>query len=114
QLDRAVEEVVEVRRGKGVRRIARDELRGDLPVRALGRVESDADRPVLEAARPDEGGRDVQVRVRRIDPAVGAVRAVAEEGVGETDGPVVSGDGPAVWVGLRYVERAAAGVRGLD
>src|SRR5690606_15280225 len=42
------------------------------------------------------------------------VRAVAEEGVGETDGPVVSGDGPAVWVGLRYVERAAAGVRGLD
>src|SRR5690606_6024002 len=114
QLDRAVEEVVEVRRGERVWRIARDELRGDLPVRALGRVELDGDRPVLEAARPDEGGRDVQVRVRRVDPAVGAVGAVGEEGVGEAHGAVVPGDDPAVWVGLGDLERTAAGVRGLD
>ena len=63
------------------------------------------DRPI-EARGPHEGGRRVDVRVRRADREVGAVHAIAEHAVADGHGAVVPGHEPAA--GFDVLDGAAS------
>ena len=70
-----------------------------------GTIEFGGDGRFLQAVRPDDGGGHVEMRVSGIDAVVGAVGAVAEEGVFDDDGAFVSGDVPAAGADFSDIER---------
>src|SRR3546814_8091880 len=77
KLGRAVHEILEIGRPKGVggaRR--RGQLSRDLPVGAQG-MEGHADRAIVISHRPHEGRGAVEVRVGEVDLRIGAVAAMA-------------------------------------
>ena len=101
-------EVLQVRRGEGQGVAVGIQLRADLPVRVAPAAERDPDRPVVEAPRPQERRRHVQVRVRRVDAEVGAVGVVAEDLV-HAAAPCRRGRPTSHWYGFGRVAWPASG-----
>jgi hypothetical protein len=54
---------------------------GDSPVRALRNLEMQPSRGILETARPDQRGRELEVGVGRIDRGVGAIYTIPVKNV---------------------------------
>ena len=109
----AVHQVLQVRRGEldaiGARRGAAGvQLRGDLPVHAGGLFERKRDRTIVEAARPHERRRHVDVRVRLVDGEVRAVDAIAEHFVLHRHRGAMVRHAPAVRVGSHRRQLAPA------
>ncbi len=76
-LQRGVHHAVHIGRGPEAV-VVRGELGGHLPAAALGHGDFQGDGILLEAVRPHERSRRVDVRMGGIDARVGAVGAVAE------------------------------------
>ena len=86
------------------------------PSALLDRVRAflDAHGAAIQASRPHQCRRHVQVRVRGIDREIRAVDVVAVEFVDDPDSPVVTSDIPLVRVRPRHRERLALAIEGLQ
>ena len=111
---RAVHQILEVGRPERAR-TSRDrrQLGHDLPA-LIARVEDDADRTIVIAARPHHRGGHVEVRMGRIDLRIGAVATIAVQRVADGHGAAMLGHGPAIGIGAHDRERLARGVGGGD
>ena len=85
------------------------QLRRDLPARAGRLLERDGDRPLVEAVRPHDGRRHVDVRVRRVDAEVRAVHAVAVHLVLHRHAAAVTAHVPPVRIRPRRRQLASVG-----
>ena len=94
ELGWAVHQVLKVRCRERERVRSRHQLRGHAPPRACGRIEADGHRTRIEAARPHESGRHVDVRVRAVDREVRAVDAIAEDAIAHAHRAGVTADIP--------------------
>ena len=114
ELDRAVEQVGEVRRREHQRIVGGVELRGHRPGDVGRRHERQPGGPRLEGLRPHQRGRQVEVRLRGVHARVGAVDAVGEQAIADADGAAVILDAPDVqaWPGRR--QRPAGAVADLQ
>ncbi len=110
----AVHQVLKVRRGEFEGGRASLKLRGDLPGPVYGRVEGHGDGAVVEAARPHDDRRHVDVRVGRIDREIRAVDVIAEDLVFDGDDAAVVGNGPAVGIRPGRRNLAALATEGVD
>ena len=87
ELDRAVDQVLQVGRRERARIGRRMKLRRDLP-RGRG-LERDAHRTILESARPHQRRGNIDVRVRGVDRQIRAVELIAEDLVADAHRAVV-------------------------
>ena len=77
---RAVHQIGEIGRGKGLRIACGMKLSGDFPVSARRQIEGDADGPILEASRPDQRRWNIHVSVRGVDGKQRPVDLIAKRG----------------------------------
>ena len=116
ELDRAVHQVLEVRRGERERARARMELCGHGPCaagRARRRLERQRGRRIVESAGPHDRGGHVHVDVRDVDRQVGAVDVIAVDLVAHGDAVGVRAHRPPRRIGSRDSQIVALGVHGL-
>ncbi len=122
ELDRAVHQVLQVRRGElvdvgngigdgsprvgrrpvGCPRVVRrpvpvcpEQLRRHLPGRAGRRIEGQRRRPIVEAAPPHDRRRHVDVRMARIDGQIRSIEPIAADLVFQRDGALVRRHAPS-------------------
>ena len=98
--------------GEGPRIGGGMQLRRHLPVR--GRIERHADGPLLEAARPHQRRRNIDVRVSRIDAEIRAVDLIAEHLVADAHRAAVAADVPLARIRTLDRQRRAGAVVHLD
>ncbi len=96
EFDRAVHQILQVRRGELERAGAREQLRERAPLLSCWRLQRDDRTTVVEAARPHQRRRHVDVRVRWVNREVGAIQHVAENLVAQRDAAVVPRCNPSV------------------
>ena len=111
-LARAVHQIGEIR--CRIRHLVRPrkQLRRHAPGRTGRTLEVDGGGSVLEAPRPEQRRRHVDMRVSRVDAEIGAVHSIAEHAIGHAHRAVVSGDVPAVGVRLGDRQRLAGAIGG--
>ena len=115
ELDRAVDEVLQVRRGELQGRRAGMELarHGPRLGDTGGLCQREGDGTVVHPARPHERRRNVHVEMTGVDGEIRAVDAIAEHLVTHDHRRPVLGHRPAGGIRARDVQRAAFGRDGL-
>ncbi len=114
RLNRTVGQVREVRCGEREGICGRKQLGGHPPAGPGGRHDLHDCGPVLEPARPDERGGDVDVCVGRVHREVGSVHAISVDPVPHSDRSIVLPHDPAVRNGVLDQDRLAGPISGLQ